>query len=1324
MTVRLYIHSTRKRAETVALLDSGATENFMNLKYATGMGLPIKRLPSPRRLLNVDGSANRMGRLKFYVDLKARTGSKNVLMRFFLSDLGDNHVILGYPWFAAFQPNIDWAKGWIDASHLPIILTVPTAIPIKKLDEQPLMIAFVTIASADDRQTIASKLAQKNAPTITQIPSEYKRHQQVFSEEASQRFPGSRIWDHAIKLKDDAPASLPGKIYPLNPMEREELAKFVKQHLAKGYIRPSKSPYAAPFFFIKKKDGKLRPVQDYRRLNQWTIRNKYPLPLIPQLINRTRGRTLFTKFDVRWGYNNVRIKEGDEWKAAFVTNEGLFEPLVMFFGLTNSPATFQMMMNAIFEEEIRAGWLTIYMDDMLIATTFDIALHRTRVHQVLDKLHQHDLFLKPEKCAFEQTRMEFLGVVLENNTIQMDPSKVKGVADWPRPQTVTDVRSFLGFTGFYRYFIPGYSSIARPLLNLTKKATVWSWDEPEKKAFEMLKTLMCERPVLTQPNYDKPFILHMDASSYGVGAILSQRGESQTNPTKPKFHPIAYYSSTFSPTERNYDIYERELLAVLKALIHWRAHLGWTKYPIQLLTDHANLTYWKQPHKVNRRVARWYGELQDYWLEIHHIPGKTHPADMLSRPPNTDKGEEDNQEVVVLPPTAFVNNTVTLPDFETSIRMAQKSHQSTIEQWMKTTPILPPSIRSPWWTLDNKIVIPPTVYLRRQLLRLFHDAPTAGHPGRDETQRKVQERYWWPGMNTWISDYVAGCAICQQNKNLTHPLKIPLFRIPTQEDATPFSQVAFDLITQLPESNGHDAVFTIVDHGCSRAALFIPCKTAISGTRLAQLYLEHIYVWFGAPKKIISDRDPRFTSHFAKALAKRLGTTQNISTAFHPRTDGASERANQWLEQYIRLVAGEAQDDWSHWLPVASAVFNQKRNATLGMSPTQAIMGFQPSLLPSKTPSSNIPDVERRLTRMREFRDAALRAINRLTTNPPSLSIKKGDNVWLESTNLPLTTGTRKLTPRRQGPFRVIKQVTPVTYKLDLPPSWNVHDVFHASLLRPYRETEAHGPNFYRPPPDLIEGQEHLEVETILSHRRIGRRKALQYLIKWKGYPTADNSWESVNDVFAPDLVTIYHRKHPLDSLKRPAVATLSTESSPIPLKQSLPCPPLTLPPIQSTLPLVRLPPLCFRPFRDPPLLARSEPSSKPIPTSPTTSSETWLPVSSKSRPSASVPTRLNSTPTRTSLRSYTYRTPIYPPNSTSTMTPRRTVPTALKRTTAALRTFTSHPRMGCQPKRATSSATMPSPIEPGELMDARTPLSTPPRSSPPLVLTPTTSLT
>ena len=332
--------------------------------------------------------------------------------------------------------------------------------------------------------------------TLTQhkwntIPEHFCKHTWVFSKKATQCFPEPCIWDHAINLKADAPSTIPGKIYSLMAQEQDELKKFVLEHVKKGYIRPSKSPYAAPFFFIKKKDGKLWPVQDYQQLNQWTIRNTYPLPLIPQLINKVKAWALFTKFNICWGYNNVRIWWGDEWKAAFITNEGLFKPTVMFFGLMNSPATFQMMMNAIFKEKLREGWLVIYIDNMLIATDDNLPFHWTCIHWVLTKLAKHNLFLKPEKGIFEQKRIEFLGIILQHGTIHMDPAKTQGVADWPKPTNVTDVHSFLGFTGFYQYFIPNYSKIMKPLLLLTRKDTPWHWDAEQKEAFERLKTLMC-----------------------------------------------------------------------------------------------------------------------------------------------------------------------------------------------------------------------------------------------------------------------------------------------------------------------------------------------------------------------------------------------------------------------------------------------------------------------------------------------------------------------------------------------------------------------------------------------------------------------------------------------------------------------------------------------------------------------------------------------------------------------------------------------------------------------------------------------------------------
>jgi hypothetical protein len=296
MTVRVYVNSVAKRTDTLTLIDSGATENFMSQDYARYARLPMKQLATPRKVFNVDGTLNRNGNITHYTDLELRTGKQRRIIRFFLTNLGEQKMILGYPWFAAVQPKIDWAKGWIDYSHLPIVLrTTDATLQIQKNLSQ---INHV-MAPAGKRQTMASQLAEvANTQKSKELPDRYKVHAKVFSEEEAQRFPEAREWDHAIELKKDAPSTLPGKIYALSQPKREALKEFISEHLKKKYIRPSKSPYAAPFFFIKKKDGKLRPVQDYRKLNEWTIKNRYPLPLIPELIARVKDSVIFSKFDV------------------------------------------------------------------------------------------------------------------------------------------------------------------------------------------------------------------------------------------------------------------------------------------------------------------------------------------------------------------------------------------------------------------------------------------------------------------------------------------------------------------------------------------------------------------------------------------------------------------------------------------------------------------------------------------------------------------------------------------------------------------------------------------------------------------------------------------------------------------------------------------------------------------------------------------------------------------------------------------------------------------------------------------------------------------
>jgi len=328
------------------------------------------------------------------------------------------------------------------------------------------------MATTSQRLAEGARRSKETQTTTTPPPAYVAEFQSVFAKEDFDILPEHRKWDHAIELIPGAePKS--SKVYPLSPLEQTELDAFLEENLRTRRIRPSKSPIAALVFFIKKKDGSLRLVQDYRALNAITVKNRYPLPLISQLVSQLRGAKYFTKLDVWWGFNNVRIKPGDEWKAAFHTNRGLFEPLVMFFGMTNSPATFQTMMNNIFRTLIAEEIVVVYLDDILIFTETEEE-HEQAVQRVLEVLAEHKLFLRPEKCEFHRKRIEYLGLVISENKVEMDPVKVAGVRDWPTPENRTDVQAFIGFVNFYHRFIRDFSTIARPLFDLTRSDKAWN----------------------------------------------------------------------------------------------------------------------------------------------------------------------------------------------------------------------------------------------------------------------------------------------------------------------------------------------------------------------------------------------------------------------------------------------------------------------------------------------------------------------------------------------------------------------------------------------------------------------------------------------------------------------------------------------------------------------------------------------------------------------------------------------------------------------------------------------------------------------------------
>ncbi|KIN99401.1 hypothetical protein M404DRAFT_30459 [Pisolithus tinctorius Marx 270] len=407
--------------------------------------------------------------------------------------------------------------------------------------------------------------------------------------------PLRKPWDHAIELKESFVLKK-GRLIPLSPDEQQEVSDFIDGQLKKGYIQPSKLPQTSPMFFIPKKDGKKHMVQDYHYLNEHTVKNLYPLPLISQLVNKLKGCKLFTKMDLRWGYNNVRIKEGDEWKAAFMCHCGAFKPLVMFFGLCNLPTTFQNMMNNIFGD--MEDVLIIYINDLMIFTKMDNQEeHNKIVLEVLRRLKINDLFVKPQKCIFGQQEVDFLGMIIGIDGVCMDPAKISAVQDWPIP------------TNIHR--------IMKPLNNLTKKDLLFIWDDTCQVVFDVLKEAFTTAPILMFPDQDWRFQLETDTSDYATGAVLSVECNDGL------WRPVAYSSHSLSGAELNYTVHNKEMLAIICALEQWHHCLEATPYQFEIWTDHHNLKWFMTAQKLQPCQACWVQYFSQFNCIIIHKPGVT-----------------------------------------------------------------------------------------------------------------------------------------------------------------------------------------------------------------------------------------------------------------------------------------------------------------------------------------------------------------------------------------------------------------------------------------------------------------------------------------------------------------------------------------------------------------------------------------------------------------------------------------------------------------------------------------------------------------------------
>ncbi|KAD3066721.1 hypothetical protein E3N88_34601 [Mikania micrantha] len=694
----------------------------------------------------------------------------------------------------------------------------------------------------------------------------------------------------------------------------QELSNQLQELLDKGFIRPSFSPWGAPVLFVKKKDGTFRMCIDYRELNKVTIKNRYPLPRIDDLFDQLQGSSYYSKIDLRSGYHQLRIQEEDIPKTAFRTRYGHYEFLVMPFGLTNAPAVLMDLMNRVCKPYLDK-FVIVFIDDILIYSKTQEE-HKEHLQLTLELLRKEKLYAKLSKCDFWIREVQFLGHVVNEQGIHVDKSKIEAIKNWEAPKTPTEVRQFLGLAGYYRRFIEGFSKIAQPLTALTHKDKKYLWTEKQEAAFQLLKQKLCSAPILSLPEGTDDFVVYCDASIQGLGCVLMQRDKV-----------IAYASRQLKVHEKNYTTHDLELGAVVFALKIWRHYLYGTKCTIY--TDHKSLQHIFEQKELNMRQRRWLELLNDYECAIKYHPGKANVvADALSRK-NTPK-----------PKRVRALQLTILPNLPEQIRNAQM-------EALKPENLAAESLRGMEQHLKEKadglqyfmerIWVPHHGNLRDLVMDEAHKSRYSIHPGSDKMYHDLKVLYWWPHMKADIATYVGKCLTCAKVKIeyqkpsglLTQP-EIPMWK---------WEQISMDFITKLPRTpSGCDTIWVIVDR-LTKSTHFLAIKENDKMEKLARIYVKEVVSRHGVPISIISDRDARFTSNFWKSLQKSLGTRLDMSTAYHPQTDGQSERTIQTLEDMLRACVVDFGSSWETHLPLVEFSYNNSYHTSIKAAPFEALYG-------------------------------------------------------------------------------------------------------------------------------------------------------------------------------------------------------------------------------------------------------------------------------------------------------------------------------------------------------------------------------------------------
>jgi hypothetical protein len=1086
-----------------------------------------------------------------------------------------------------------------------------------------------TDAWAEEHREMASarlgsiQVAANCNPQLQQV---LQRHQHVFTEVLPMKTAAqiAEAVKFSIVLLGDNVKPVKQRERRLSPAEIEAATKWVSEEVAAGRMEPSSSQWAAQLVIVPKRNEKgevtgWRICGDYRNLNAVTKADAEPLPLMQTVFDQLAGMQYFSKLDLLKGFNQIPVDAQSRELMAVSTPAGLYQPTVMPFGVKNAPGSFQREMRRVLKDKLNKG-VFVFIDDIIIYSRTE-AEHLLLIDWVLSQLQKEGYFAHPGKCQFLKSEVNFLGHVVSRAGVSMQQHKVEAVRTWPALQSVKDVRAFLGLAGFYRRFVKGFSEIARPLTDLTKIAdgSWFSWGQPEQQAFDTLKKALVSAPVLAHPDSRQPWMVQSDASGFAIGAVLSQK---QTDDT---VRPVAYWSHKLASAPRNYSATERELMAIVEATKHWRSYLHGSPYPIQLLSDHKPLVYLNSKAELGQRLSKWMEELCDLEFEIKYVKGKDNAAaDALSRRSDHVTKGADESAPLRWKVKLIDSKSAASPKYQPrpwrvasdwmdqpteSLAAATRRAPRAVDQPAEAAEVAQPNSQPAEYVLqvdslledvraaakndkdyqtllkgDEKhgalqrraglvysrsgaLYIPDDRALKTRLMHLAHDA--VGHFGRDKTIERLSRHCVWFGMSKQVADWCRSCSVCCANKG-SHELPAGLLK-PLPIPERPWDSVGLDFVGPLPKtSGGYDFILVLIDR-FSKMVKLRACTTKITGVQTGRLLLDMMLELGRLPSSIVSDRDVRFTGAAWGQLWRGLNAKLKMSTAFHPQTDGQTEKMNSTMQTVLRSYA-ERREDWDEWLPFVAAAYNSTQQDSTKRTPFEINFPDGRTIDPLQwaikegppgggSSSSRAADergvsveAERTIDEMKIiWEETRARLVLEQAKQKQQADRKRrdvkydvGDQVWLSTKNLSTYRG--KLQDKWAGPYVVSEVMSAGSVRLDLNGELGkTHPVFHVSRLKPYEQSKFEWPGRLqpnRPAPMLVDGEPEYEVEAITGKKttieskrvtRVVEEPARQtrsgrvskptkpatrevttveqvpvvwYRVLWRGWEVSDSTWQ------------------------------------------------------------------------------------------------------------------------------------------------------------------------------------------------------------------------